>query len=344
MSQPHAEVPTGTPAGEGAPGDLARTSDREATPLAGRGVVEVQVNRQLPVSVPQRSLVQNPSGLLAMAKGVDWRARAPQWTAAVLAGVVAAEVLQTAWILRGIATEPAPAQSGPLLPAPRSFHWWRIASAHLFGAAPHRAVEQEVAHHAAKSITWALSGVMAMSDPKDGIAILGERGKPLNVYHTGAALKEVAGGRLYEVFADHVVLDLPGGMKTLTLPKDRREVGPPQLASLPMAAPEDNSEADLEIGGPRIPPTPAEQVIASLSPQPKYLNGVRIGMRLFPNGHMRRLYGLRRGDVLTEVNGADVTDPEAFESALRAATGSLTLTYLRDGVEQTVSVPLDFGY
>lgn len=337
MSQPYAQSLPDASAPEPAPGEVAEPAPLEPSEFAGPTSQEGA--QHLPVAVPGRSLVTNPAGsLVAAAKGIDWRAHAPRWTAAVLAGVVAAEAVQMAWVLHGIATEPVPAPLGPLRPPPRSFHWWRLADAHLFGRAP-RVARTDPAHPAAQPMMWALSGVMAMSDPTSGIAILGERGKPLNVYHTGAALKEVAGGRLYEVFADHVVLDLPGGKKTLTLPKDHPQAQPQMMTALPSQPWQE--AAGFHIRRPLMPPTAAAALIASLNPEPDAVNGVMTGMKLHPRGRLRRLYDLRDGDVLIAINGNDVTDPAVMASVLEQPADSLSLTYLRDGVEQTVNIPLD---
>ena len=58
-------------------------------------------------------------------------------------------------------------------------------------------------------------------------------------------------------------------------------------------------------------------------------------MVLHPSKRYQRQYGLREGDTLTEVNGVTLTDPEALENALKADGKSLSLTFVRDGVQQT---------
>jgi bifunctional DNase/RNase len=53
--------------------------------------------------------------------------------------------------------------------------------------------------------------------------------------------------------------------------------------------------------------------------------------------------GVRRGDVVTEVNGKAIEDPAAFFAAVRAVKpkGQVRIVYWRDGKSRTIEVPAD---
>lgn len=53
--------------------------------------------------------------------------------------------------------------------------------------------------------------------------------------------------------------------------------------------------------------------------------------------------GVRRGDVITDVNGQAIADPAAFFAAVRAVKpkGQVRITYWREGKTRTIEVPAD---
>jgi hypothetical protein len=174
--------------------------------------------------------------------------------AAVLAGI-------PAWVLKSLAMQPLPGPRGDLKARPRHVHGWRLAAAHLFGV-EERPTEKEAAATRAPPITWALSAVLAMRDPSQGSAILGKQGKMLKVLQAGAALDAVPGGRLLQVFADHVALDLQGRTETVSLPKSSQ------------ARPAANRCAWRAVASPAMgAATAVDAVIRSLRPELAAFNG-----------------------------------------------------------------------
>ncbi len=63
-------------------------------------------------------------------------------------------------------------------------------------------------------------------------------------------------------------------------------------------------------------------------------------MVLHPPKRYLRQYGLRDGDTLTAVNGVTLTDPDDLANALKGAGKSLSLTFVRDGVQLTKTLPV----
>jgi type II secretion system protein C len=261
----------------------------------------------------------------------------------VLAGVVVAELVQLALTLRGIATEPMPGPAGPLNARPRSIHPRRLASAHLFGVED-TAAEKPLALAPLQAVNWALKGVIAMRNPDSGFAILGERGKTARVYKAGAALQDIPGARLLQVFSDHVILEVAGRMESLLLPRETSGAQFQQVAAVaaqpavqPAAALQPSSD---EVGGPRVPPTPAETLITFLNLAPSQVDGKMTGMTLHPGKPLSRKYGFHDGDLVTAINGVDITQPDAVDNAIKSGGQVIALTYTHDGVQQTVNLPV----
>ena len=195
----------------------------------------------------------------------------------------------------------------------------------------------------APPLIWALSGIIATRDPASGVAILGEQGKPLHVYRSGATLAEMPGAHLAQVFPDHVILDIQGRMETLQLPQQRSSTSPAPIQAA-AATPAATVVAQAEVAPAAdeyIRPTPVQSVLASLNAEPSEVNGRLSGMRLHPGMPMQRRYGFRDGDVVTTINGVDITNAAALAGALKSAGDSVALTYIRDGVQETVNMPVN---
>jgi type II secretion system protein C len=209
-----------------------------------------------------------------------------------------------------------------------------LTAAHLFGAAP--ALLGELDHAAAtRRVTYQLTGVLATNNPHEGSAILGEKGRPTRLYHTGDSLS--SGGRLAQVLVDRVLLEFGDRRETLRLPT--------RLGGLDSGLPQDAGALEDAPQTPRlaaakpIDVSTGESLFSGIVAVP--YNGAADpngGMLLRPNRAYQRRYGLRTGDVLTAVNGTTVTNGDALTEALKGAGDSLTLSLIRNGVPQTVGI------
>lgn len=278
----------------------------------------------------------------------DWKVQAPRLTAALLAVLGVAEAARLAWTIGSLPAVPAPA--GPLKARATAFHWWKLQNAHLFGEAPTPEQVQAEAVQAAHSIHWVLTGVIATKDPAGGIAIVGEEGR-IQVLKAGSAFEAIPGSQLAEIYYDHVMVMLNGRLQRVDLPHLTGEGGvmAPPLAQFAAAPPPNESppmqplipEPMMPIAPPAPVPTEAENLLGALNAQPRELRGKIAGMTLHPTPVLQRQFGLREGDVVTAINGVEVTDPGALSAAFRGPGQLLTVTYTRDGVEQTVNLPLN---
>jgi len=270
---------------------------------------------------------------------MELRERTPRLMGIALAVLVAAEVVHSAWSLRQAATErEPPGVTMPRVP-PSRLDIQLVVDAHLFGGTPHDGAPGGDDIPDTRR-TLVLSGIIAGKDPKSGCAILGPQGAPTKVYFAGSALSDAEGARLYQVFADRVVLDFGGRLETLRLPRHSlpgfTAAGAPgtetAAAADPEAAPETTADAPQ--------PTPAESLLSYLAAEQSTVAGGITGMVLHPVKLMRIRYGFEDGDQLTAVNGVQITDPNVLADMLKTSGNSLSLTFTRAGVQQTKTVQL----
>jgi general secretion pathway protein C len=270
----------------------------------------------------------------------DWAQRAPRWSAVVLAGVIAADLTHLGFALRGLATPiPARAITPSAMVAVTRLDPQRIVQAHLFGNETAAPGTVDPAAAPETRLALELSGIIATRDPTKGFAILGEKGKASHLYSVGAPLRDTVAGRLYQIFADRVVLDLEGRLETLKLPRKSLPGAPATgTASGTVTAAAATAPATDGAGSPDTP-TPAANWFGMLYPQRLVAGGIK----LRPDMRVRREYDLRIGDVLNAVNGVEISGPHSMEDVqevLKTSGKSLQLTVTRDGIQQTLTVPV----
>lgn len=264
-------------------------------------------------------------------------ARAPQ-AVALLAGLLLA--VQAGWLL-------TLRNAGPVAPlepratlgaAPAGAQAVRIEAvtqAHLFGDAGAGAASGDAPPSSAQLV---LAGVLAVPDPRLGMAILGPTLQNTRLYSAGAAI--APGLVLHSVFPDRVLLQRNGVLETLALPKKQAPMAPaatvaPALQSpgQRLAALAQNSDGAL-LGG-------------LVRAQPVFAGGKLSGYRIFPGGRGTlasfNQLGLRSGDMITSVNGTPLDDPSHANEILATLSGSAsaTLSVMRDGRSQDINVNLD---
>jgi type II secretion system protein C len=262
---------------------------------------------------------------------LDWRQRAPLWTAVALGCLLMADLVHFASLLRRHA-EPQTSRFDQAQSRVAIFEVQKVVSAHLFGAEPPGAEAG-----GAPPVTLALSGVIATGDPNQGYAILGERGKSTHLYRTGETLTDAPGARLYQVFSDRALLAFGERIETLSLPRQLaaglvRRVELISEQPRPMVA---QNTPDI----PKVPPTAAQSAFGQLDAEADHQNGRFAGMLLHPQVRLRKY--VHEGDRLLAVNGVALTDADTVESALKTSGKSMSLTVLRDGSQQTLNVPIN---
>jgi general secretion pathway protein C len=213
-----------------------------------------------------------------------------------------------------------------------SLHVSEITAAHLFGET-HSTVDD--ANAPQTSVQLVLAGVLAVPDPKRGLAIIGPSAGTAKLYTVGSAVP--GGVSLYAVYSDRVLLDRSGVIESLLLPRKAPLAG----TFTPTSAP---------TPGQRLA-TLAQQNGAILSglvrAQPVFVGTKLTGYRIYPGGRTSvgafTHLGLRPGDLITAVNGTPLDDVNRANEILQtlSSLASANLTVQRNGQTQELSLNLE---
>jgi hypothetical protein len=166
----------------------------------------------------------------------------------------------------------------------------------------------------------------------EGSAEIGVVRESPQTYQAGALLEN--GARLAEIYSDNVVLKKDGHSARLYL----------ENATSPAKV---NDTAMLLVGGPKEAPPPAkitsrEVLTDYIRPSPVYDGETLIGYQIYPgqkSGPFTQM-GLKAGDLITEIDGTPLSDPEmAWEALRQVADGSaLTAVVKRNGTLEHVTL------
>ncbi len=218
-----------------------------------------------------------------------------------------------------------------------------IAAAHLFGEAkiedtPSQPVAQPVEDLAETNLSLTLKGTIAAESEKQSIAIIADSRNDEKIYSVGQTV--MSGTTLHAVYLDRVVLNRSGALEVLKLPKEVPTAGArtrrPAARPAPVA-----SDAEA-------PATSIQNVVAQnvtkladvIRPTPYFVNGQQQGYRVYPGRNRRQFaaLGLRPGDLIKDIDGAALTDPQQamqiFQSLGTAEQVSVTVE--RNGQPETL--------
>lgn len=227
-----------------------------------------------------------------------------------------------------------------------------ISSAHLFGHAAAQAGDEVISAPETK-LNLNLLGILSIGE-KNGLAIIAGGGQQEKVYKVG---ERIPGNvTLKAVYADRVLLEGGGGLETLMLPKEGGLVkftGPDRPAFEPG---QDQARQIAPDQTPRVGPADLGEIRNKLSRNPAEIQKMAkvsqamegdkvIGYKLQPgpDSAMYRALGLEDGDIVTSVNGIDLTRPENGIRALQKLRRAkqIDATILRNGQEMQISRSLD---
>jgi general secretion pathway protein C len=272
----------------------------------------------------------------------EWLSRlqgnGPRLASLGLAALIGVELVRMAVSVVGSPVRsPQPVLPAPSLSTPRAgFDSQSVISAHLFGVPP---VENQDPGSAPPSQSnLVLAGTIATSDPKRGVAIIGDNG-PAKVYAVG---DNVGGASLHSVYLDHVILDRNGVLETLLLP---RQLGPgmraPPVVRRTGSDPRTAAAVDNIRRMVQQDPGILDQVMRTV---PSYDNaaGRLRGFRAYP-GRNRQIFnklGLKPGDLVTAINGTPLDDPQRSQEVFNTIQTSdhVSVTIERGGQKQEISL------
>jgi len=214
------------------------------------------------------------------------------------------------------------------------------------GAAP---VVEAVVDAPDTTLNLQLWGVHGASDaasgtdePEIGAAFISSGRGEQKVYYVGDTIEGGSGATLHSVYYDRVLLNRGGRLETLRLPQDLAAAAPttirrPDFQPTPTAAPPAASIREVISDN-------AARFTEVIRIVPDMRGGQMSGFRLTP-GRDREAFaalGLRPGDVLTEVNGMILNDPQTAAQVFSALgeTSMANVTVLRDGNPQVLTIDM----
>jgi general secretion pathway protein C len=264
--------------------------------------------------------------------------RAPQMVVVILVVLIG---VRGAFILAQLAGPPPPETfpgAAPVqLPASKAVDVASVLRANLFGQSD---PVLDSRNAPVTTMPLVLGGVIPAWDsggrihyPKSGYAAIGTSATDIRNYRVGGVVP--GGARLHEVYGDRVLLDRGGSIEALLLPP---RVGTPAPAPPPVA----------------VGAVPVQRMQQVMRENPALLNqimsrtavvvgGKLQGMRVNP-GPNRQAFeklGLRPGDLVTAINGTQLSDQRAedvFNSLSNAAEANITVE--RNGTRQELHLNL----
>ena len=250
-----------------------------------------------------------------------------------------------------------------------AFHYSHIADSQLFGKATSEPLAETAANEpitpetSATTLTLRLKATIA-STGKDrgGVAIIASNGVE-RTYFVADAIDGAKGAQLYEIHRDHVVLTRNGRLETLRFPETYGS-GRVDLAlsaaialptfiptHLPPGAPLQGPSEDIALlqGSRSDNALPSGAIDANSNSIDDIVRvaehierGRTVGFRLDPGEQPERFaeLGFEPGDVLTRINGTDLSDAErGLEAVDRLGENALAnVTLVRDGVAQILTI------
>jgi len=218
-----------------------------------------------------------------------------------------------------------------------------LASLHLFGRASTqtRAAPEAVPEDVPETrLNLRLQGVFATGDG-NGLAIILVGNGDESVFTPG---DRVAGqANVKGVYADRVILERDGALETLRLTTDEVETRNTTRETSGSREVQRIARKARELRA-RLMKNPLE-LARMVRFQPYLRDGELVGYRIQPRADYARLLselGLEPTDVITAVNGVELSDPAKAQQALRQIrdADTITVSWLRDGEQRRMTIPI----
>jgi general secretion pathway protein C len=265
------------------------------------------------------------------ASGTRLAARAPQvavWALAAALGIQAAVIVTH---LAGSGAGHLPRNPVAAVSAARApLDLRALSNGHLFGAPPPPPPVTD-ANAPPTNMPLILTGIMASTDPKDGLAIIGTTATNAKVYPVGERVPGNA--QVHAIYPDRVLLDRGGIIEALLLPSKFNGGGAPALRPVgPSALDRMQRVISNEPG----------LISDVLRPQPVFAEGKLRGYRVYPGRNARAFaaLGLRNGDLVLSVNGTALDDPTRGNDIFSTLGNSdqAHVTVMRNGQQQDITL------
>ena len=278
----------------------------------------------------------------------------PRWVTLLLVIAIAWQLARIIWMLipgssAGDPIVATPSQVSAVAASGSRANVQAIANAHIFGTASTDGVVTKAPPVIDEDLAetrqnLSLKGTIASSQPGEGLAIIADSRNEEKLY--GIRDTVVPGTTLHAVYPDRVVLNEGGALRALKLPKEFPQSQAPVRRSTTSVNRASSSNRSIQ--------TVVAQNVAKLAdvvrPTPYMVAGQMQGYRVYP-GRDRKQFaalGLRPGDLITDINGAALTDPQQAMQIFQSLGNSdqVSVTVVRNGQPQSLILKtsqLDLG-
>ncbi|HZD52179.1 MAG TPA: type II secretion system protein GspC [Woeseiaceae bacterium] len=278
--------------------------------------------------------------------------RLPKWVTLLLIAAIGWQLARILWMLvpgssLGDPIETRPSGSGIAAgggtgrSAENRADVGAIAAAHLFGEAkaatappPVEAVPEDLAE---TRLNLSLKGTIAADEGSRSMAIIAAAGRDEMVYAINDTV--VQGTTLHAVYPDRVILNRGGALEALKLPKEFQENSPPAVRR---SIPSTNRTTDGTGSIQQVVTQNVTKLADVIRPTPYFVGGEQQGYRVYPGRNRKQFaaLGLRPGDLIKDINGASLTDPqqamEIFQNL--GSADQVTVTVERNGQPQVLTL------
>jgi general secretion pathway protein C len=270
--------------------------------------------------------------------------RLPFWVSLLLVVGIGYQLSRIFWLVMPVS---APAQwtpppfSGAARPqgaAGGSNDYSGIVNAHLFGkAAPNGApVDGSKVDAPETNLSLQLKATVAAGDSKYSHAIINDGAGGEKVYFLKDAVP--GGATLQSIQTDRVILSRGGALEALLLPHEGVAPGAAPRAPAIAAAPGRPAAATMQ----EALTQNASTITQVIRPQPYMPNGELKGYRVYPGRNREQFValGLQPGDLVTEINGMTLNNPQQAMQIFKALgeTTQAQVMVERDGKSQTLTL------
>lgn len=278
----------------------------------------------------------------------------PRWVTLLLVIAIAWQLSRIIWMLMpgssaGDLIVATPSQVSAVAAPGLRANVQAIANAHIFGAASTDGAVTEAPPVIDEDLAetrqnLSLKGTIAASQPGEGLAIIADSRNEEKLY--GIRDTVVPGTTLHAVYPDRVVLNEGGSLRALKLPKE--------FPNSPVPVRRSTTSVNRASSSNRSIQTVVSQNVAKLAdvvrPTPYMVAGQMQGYRVYP-GRDRKQFaalGLRPGDLIKDINGAALTDPQQAMQIFQSLGNSdqVSVTVMRNGQPQSLVLKtsqLDLG-
>ena len=204
-----------------------------------------------------------------------------------------------------------------------------LGNGHLFGQAPAPPPVND-ANAPETNMPLVLTGIIAATDPKNGLAIIGTSASNAKIYPVGERVPGNA--RVHAVYVDRVLLERNGSLEALMLPRKFGGGAGPAAGPGPTALDRVQRAISNE-------PSLLSDV---LRPQPVFAEGKLRGYRVYPGQNAKAFasLGLRNGDLVLSINGTALDDPTRGNDIFASLGNSdqARVTVMRNGQQQDINL------